>query len=303
MEPHFDCAGSTPSRRELVALAASIAVTSCAGTRSPNRAPTAPIIYDEHGGLMIEAHVAGGELVRMILDTGASRSALDGAFVRKLGLPLRNGGEVEGSAGIVNSQEADIEIAPIDGLAPLDRTRLSCTVYDISSYDARCVGILGGDYLSRAPFQIFYRERRWSRGDAPRGARIPMRLDNGIPRISASVNGMPIDLRIDTGAAFPSGADAYLSVTIAQAQALRLTGPPQAVFTATGTGGETLKLNMHALDSFAIGEKRIERAFVIVPPRVGYFARDDAVGFLGNSVLDKLDPGFDYPGGVFTIGA
>jgi hypothetical protein len=27
-----------------------------------------------------------------------------------------------------------------------------------------------------------------------------------------------------------------------------------------------------------------------VQPRAGYFARDDATGFLGNAVLDKLDP-------------
>jgi predicted aspartyl protease len=312
MNPHFDRALSTLSRRELIAIATTLATPGCIGTRSLHgRAKTAPIEYDEHGGLMIEARVARGELVRMILDTGASRSALDSAFVRKLGLPLRDGGEVEGSAGVVRAHETDIEleIAPIDTSAPADssassdRARLSCTVYDVGSYDPRCVGILGGDFLSRAPFQIFYRERKWSRGDAPSGERIPMRLDNGIPRIRVTIDGSPLELRIDTGAAFPPGPDAYLNVTVAQAQALGLTGPPHAVFTASGTGGETLKLDVHALDSLVIGERHLERAFAIVQPKVGYFARDDAVGFLGNSVLDKLDPGFDYAAAAFTIGA
>lgn len=46
----------------------------------------------------------------------------------------------------------------------------------------------------------------------------------------------------------------------------------------------------------------VNRAFAIVQPGVGYFAEPDAVGFLGNSVLDRLDPFFDYAGGVFGIG-
>ena len=242
--------------------------------------------------------IADGEAMHMILDTGASRSAIDAAFARRLGLPLRDGGNVEGSAGVARAKDADIDVE----VPPFPRAHLTCTVYDIGSYDARCVGILGADFLAREPFQIFYRERIWSRGDTPRGERIPMTLDNGIPRIQARVDGLPIELRIDTGAAFPPGPDAYLNVTRAQADALHLTGPPHAVFSATGTGGETLKLDVHALKSLEIGTKRIEHAFAIVQPRIGYFARDDAVGFLGNSVLDKLDPGFDYEGGTFTTG-
>jgi hypothetical protein len=176
-------------------------------------------------------------------------------------------------------------------------------VYDIASYDPRCVGILGADFLAQAPFQVFYRERIWSRRGELRGERIAMTLENNIPRIQARVDGVPIDLRIDTGATFPPGDDAYLNVTTAQSELLHVSGPPHAVFSATGTGGQTLKLNVYALKSLEIGSKRIERALAIVQPRVGYFARDDAVGFLGNSVLDKLDPGFDYAARAFTMGA
>jgi len=247
---------------------------------------------------MVEARI-GRESVHMILDTGASCSALDAAFARKLALPLRDGGEVEGSAGVVHSNAADIDIE----VPPFPSTRLTCTVYDLGSYDPRCVGILGADFLALAPFQIFYRERVWSRGSELRGERIPMSLDNNIPRIEARIDGVPIDLRIDTGATFPPGDDAYLNVTSAQAETLHLSGPPHAAFSATGTGGETLKLDVFALKSLEIGSKRIDRAFAIVQPRVGYFARDDAIGFLGNSVLDKLDPGFDFASRVLKIGA
>jgi len=246
---------------------------------------------------MLEADVAG-ETVRLVLDTGASKSAIDAAFARKIGVTLRGGGEVEGSAGVERARAADVDIA----VGPFGRATLECTVYALGSYDDRCVGILGGDFLAGAPFQIFYRDRRWSRGAALAGERIPMSLDNGIPRIRALVKQTPIDLRIDTGATFPPGPDAYLNVTTEQAAALKLSGPPHAVFSASGTGGAKLELRVYELDSFAIGMRHLERAFAIVQPRVGYFARDDAVGFLGNSVLDKLDPGFDYGAGVLAIG-
>jgi predicted aspartyl protease len=290
---------ATTNRRELLAFAAVLASGACAAEPSSGRRPTsAPIVYDEHGGLMVEARVAGREGLHMLLDTGATCSAIDRAFARELALPLRHGGEVEGSAGVVRAQGTDCEVE----VPPFAPARLSCTVYDLGSYDARCAGIPGADFLSRSPFQIFYRDRVWLRGDKPRGAQIPMQIDAGIPRIRALVDGTAIELRIDTGAAFPPGPDAYLNVTAAQAESLHLMGPPHAVFTATGTGGEALKLEVHALESLVVAEKRLDRAFAIVQPRVGYFAREDAVGFLGNSVLDKLDPGFDYDASVFRIG-
>jgi predicted aspartyl protease len=295
----LDASRAVLNRREILAIASSLIGVGCCASRARARhATTGPIVYDEHGGLMVKA-IISRESVHMILDTGASRSAIDLAFAHKLALPLRDGGEVEGSAGVVRSQAADLDIE----VPPFPSARLACTVYDIGSYDPRCVGILGADFLAQAPFQIFYRERTWSRGGELHGERIAMTLDNNIPRIQARIDGVPIDLRIDTGATFPPGDDAYLNVTTAQAELLHLSGPPQAVFSATGAGGEKLKLSVYALKSLEVGSKRIDRAFAIVQPRVGYFARDDAVGFLGNSALDKLDPGLDYESRVLTIGS
>ncbi len=60
---------------------------------------------------------------------------------------------------------------------------------------------------------------------------------------------------------------------------------------------------MHRIRDLVIGERRFDHGFAIVQPEVGYFARPDAVGVLGNSVLDKIAPAFDYSGCRFAIDA
>ena len=228
--------------------------------------------------------------VRLILDTGASRSTISSAFAAELGLALGEGGEVEGSAGIVAARSATARLA----LEGHDELPIDFVVYDFQSYDPRCVGILGAEVLERAPFQLRYREQRLVWHARPPHDTIELALDGRIPRVTVRVDGEPIDLRIDTGAAFPPGEDAYLNLTEDQAGFLGLDGAPVAVFTATGTGGAALELPVQRLDSLEVAGVALPRAFAIVQPRVGYFAREDAVGFLGNAVLDKLDPFLDY---------
>jgi predicted aspartyl protease len=264
--------------------------------RRPQGGTLVPLFYDEHGGLFVEARIDGREPVRLILDTGASRSTISAAYAAELGLELSDGGEVEGSAGVVAARAAAVAIE-VGGLEPL---RIEALVYDFAHYDGRCAGILGRELLERAPFQIRYRARELVWDAALPEAAIPMRLDKGIPRITAELQGKPVDLRIDTGASLAPGADAYLNLTGAQARELGLTGTPVAVFTATGTGSATLELPVHRLEAAEVAGVRLARPFAIVQPAVGYFAREDAVGFLGNSVLDKLDPYLDYARGEFA---
>lgn len=255
-------------------------------------------MYDAHGGLFIEARIDGSDPVRLILDTGASRSTISSDFASKLGLDIRPGDAIEGSAGVVESSQARATLA----VAALTAQSIDFAVYGFASYDPACVGILGYEFLSRAACRVRYRDRilEWRARAPARSA--PLTLDGRIPRIQAHINDVPTELRIDTGAAFPPGDDAYLNLTVDQAQSLGLTGKPVAVFTATGTGDSVLELPVHALASLEICDVTLPRAFAIVQPRVGYFARPDAVGFVGNSVLDKLDPYFDYAHGVFAVG-
>jgi hypothetical protein len=205
---------------------------------------------------------------------------------------------VEGSAGKVESRATDVTIE----VPGLPRRTLRVTVYPFASQDPLCVGILGSDFLRGAPFQLRYAERAliWN-APAP-SETVALTIDEaGIPRVSARLNERELDLRIDTGASFPPGRDAHVNVTVDQAEILELTGQAEAVFRATGTGDTPLELFVHRLRSLEIAGRKLEPAHAIVQPRVGYFARDDATGFVGNAVLDKLDPWFDYASGRFGV--
>jgi predicted aspartyl protease len=295
----------TVSRRELLAgagLGAALARFPAAASEPV----IVPLVYDAQGGLFVEARIDGREPVRLILDTGASRSAISAAYAEELGLETVDGGEVEGTAGVVAARQAAVEVA-LAGLEPL---RLDALVYGFASYDERCVGILGRELLERAPFQLRYstRELVWNAempGTAPGTAPetlIDLRLDQGIPRVRAELQSRSIELRIDTGASLAPSERAYVNLAPAQARELALDGPPVAVFSATGTGGAVLELPVHRLASASVAGVRLEQPFAIVQPAVGYFARPEAVGFLGNSVLDKLDPYFDYARGKLGAG-
>jgi predicted aspartyl protease len=278
---------------------------SSASARTPRaippsaRSPRAvPIVYDERGGLFVEVTVAG-ESARLILDTAASCGVLAPGFADALGLAREPSVTVEGSAGTL---EADVVRAEVE-LAADERVDGRFTVYDAGSYDPRCAGILGFDVLGRWPFALRYAARELVLDAPPPSELVPLRLDRGIPCVGARVNGIELELRVDTGAALPPGDDSYVNLTADQAEAAGLGGPPLAVWSATGTGGASLALEVHRLESFTLGAREIPRAFAIVQPRVGYFAREDALGFLGNSVLDKLDPFVDAAGGRFGLGA
>ena len=285
------------------ALAFAFAAQGCVEPtdRSRPSAPEAanapvPLIYDATGALFVDALVEGHP-VRLLLDTGASCSTLARAFARAIALPLERGEPVEGSAGVVESERATATIE----LPGCESARVACAIYDFASHDPACVGILGNDLLARRPFRIDYRRRELSwDGDAPAEA-APLELDHDIPRTTIAIGGVALDLRIDTGAALAPGAELYLNLTRREAAALGLSGPPAKRFTATGTGGATLDLPVHRVRDVVIGPRRFAEAFAIVQPEVGYFARPDAVGFLGNSALDKLDPWFDYEAGLFGV--
>jgi len=272
-----------------------------AATSSPpppvrRSAPAWPLIYDATGALLIEVEIAGLARPRLLLDTGVLVSTLARACVWWLGLALRRGDEVEGSVGVVGSDRATAAIT-VPGLGP---RRVDVVVYDFTSHDPDCVGILGNDLLREQPFRIAYRPAALAWEPEEPAATQPLEVDEGIPRITIEVGGSEVDVRLDTGAALASGADVYLNLARRQAVELGLTGAPVQVFRATGTGGASLDLPVHRVRDVVVGAVRFDAAFAIVQPEVGYFARAGAVGFLGNSVLDKLDPWIDLESGRFA---
>ncbi len=202
----------------LVAMAAACATRdSLPPPRVTPAAPiTIPLIDDAHGGLFVDA-IVEGRAARLLLDTGASCSTLATRTAREWGVGLVSGSVVEGTAGVVAAERARLTIE-LPGAA---RRVVDAAVYEFGSHDAACVGILGNDVLGQRPFRVDYARKllEWGIAEAEFDLALPLELDHVIPRVLITVGGLPLAMRIDTGAALAPGPDLFLNVTRREARA------------------------------------------------------------------------------------
>ncbi len=224
-------------------------------------------------------------------DTGAHRSALDSKVAASLGLKVTGSESVEGSAGSAATGETLIPELVVGGLTV---PQLRPLVYDLSASLApeheRTAGIIGIDALGRSSIlwdtvhgKVVITNSAPIKNLPKRAALISFRLDNGVPLIRARLDGISCPLRIDTGASIGEGPDTFVNVTqkfYARWGRKNVFMEPTAHFGATGIGGP-LQTTVVAAHRLSLGAVRIDRPRLIVQPAIGYFARSDAVGFLG----------------------
>ena len=269
----------------------------------------------EHGLIYLEMRVNGRPGVLFLLDTGASASAIDLAAAERLGLSIRGSAQVEGTAGTIEVQMAEVASLAAGEAEVRD---LVFPAYDLGGLLApagrRVEGILGFDFLRHFAVEIDFERGQvtFATGDAsgverPGAVVVPFRLDNGIPRFAATLgDGVETQLRLDTGASLFETDDIYLNIPQRDWARLRAANPslePERHFTGSGVGGE-VRLPVARIEGLAIGPIRREHAYVIVQPQQGYFARPDAVGFVSNNLLEKFGPvTIDYPRRTLLLAA
>jgi len=254
----------------------------------------------------VQGTINGNGPYWFLIDSGANRSALDDDVARDLGLITQGTTKVEGSGGTVAVGQANIARLDAGGL---HARKLSPTVYDLSGSLApeghTTAAIIGVDALQNyavvfdsSARRIAFAARAEQLASLKGAIIVPFELDNGIPSITAQVEGVRAKLRIDTGAAIGDGPTLYINITdpfyrrlLAKDATLR----PYTHFTASGTGGQ-MKIAVVKGNRVRFGEAKLEGPRYIVQPPVGYFARGDAVGFLGSYAF-KNWPAFilDYP--------
>jgi hypothetical protein len=275
---------------------------------APAAAPALEFVYHQRV-VFVRARVNAEPGLLFLLDTGANASALHAATAERLELPLGEATRVEGSAGVI-----EVETVLVDELALGEHVvrGITATVQDLGGSLAppgeTIDGILGNDFLGAFALELDFAARRLRIFDDPPedlpGA-LPFELDNGIPRVAASLDGVSTHLRLDTGASLFESEDVYVNVTERIWEELRLLDPtlaPTQFFTGTGTGGE-VRLPVARIGSLTVGGRTLERPWVIVQPSRGYFARPDAVGFVGNNLLEKFGRvTIDYPGRRLALG-
>jgi len=154
--------------------------------------------------------------------------------------------------------------------------------------------ILGSDALRGRALTLDFTVGRIEHAESPasaRGVGVPLLLDHGVPAIEAEIAGCRLWLRIDTGASLFDTDDVFVNLPAAVWDDVRgRTSTLRTLMTLVGTGADGTAVDLPVFDVPAarVGPLAVERVAVIVQPAVGYFARPDAKGFVGNNLLQKL---------------
>lgn len=260
----------------------------------------------------VRADPGDGQPRWFLVDTGANRSALDAGVARALGLPDEGGTTVEGTGGVV---EVSSTTVPRFTLGPVT-TRLSPTVSDLSGLSGPngepAAGILGSDLFGQRVLTLDFARGRLALAPAGEasataaacGRSAPMRDDNGIPRVTGELDGRPIDLRYDSGAGLFDDPHLWINLSQPQHAAIldgRDPGEPLEVLGGSGTGG-SVRLPVHAAERFRLGGIEWTGPRLIIQPPQGYFARPEAVGFIGNAAFRPFGMVvIDYSQGRLTV--
>lgn len=166
-----------------------------ARTPRPARVTGSVALETRNGRLAVTADHAG-EPLRLILDTGAERSAITGRALRRLGAPLRGQTRLLGAGG-----ERMVPVAELGPLriGRLQVDRLAVLVLEtgaLGGYD----GILGLDVLRRTSLRIDVPAGRLEFGATATGAGLPLRdVGSGIVAVDVDVDGATAAAILDTG--------------------------------------------------------------------------------------------------------
>jgi len=264
--------------------------------------------YSAHVGFVRARIGPDAEPVWLLLDTGANRSALDAGFAARAGLPVLAGSQVEGSAGVIEAGGTRVEDLRLGDLAlPV----VEPTTSDLSGLRGPggepAVGILGSDALAGLVVTLDFAHGKIA--IAPPGAAaaeaagcgraVATRDDNGIPRLDAVIDGETLPLRYDSGAGLFE--DPHVWINLSQGQWTQVRGErsemaPITTLRGAGAGGP-LTLPVHVGGRLEIGPLAWDQPRLIVQPAQGYFARPEAVGFVGNALFwSQGMMTIDYPG-------
>jgi predicted aspartyl protease len=288
--------------------ARAVALTAClslACWHGPTPAPLVPVAvipFDAYGGAIYVPAVINGDSAWLMLDTGLSRTGLDGDWARAI--------------GIVPTPGPAAPVAPAVSTAVVDTIRLGeltlvnhrVALYPLNGLSEASgrlqVGLVGHDVLQHYTVEIDYRQRRVRLFDPARyrykgtGATVRFTADADLPLLRAQVKvrgrrPIPARLLLDTGA---SGLCLILTTPFAEQHGLSRVAPAIEAPIGTGLVGE--------LHGTIVRLQELRLGGVTVPSPTtglggeykGFLARTDIDGVVGNSVFEGSRLIVDYAG-------
>lgn len=240
-------------------------------------------------GIIVRVTINGRGL-DFILDSGASGLAIDAGVAHRLGLT---------TYGVSNQTiGGDIDISrtrvPEMQVGSLQLKDVAFSVVPLSRYEdgVRIVGILGCDFIASAVVGIDFKKSTVTLYPAPFDSHaigaytLPLQLDDGIPRVQASFEGVPGFFLVDTGAMGTVAYETYV-------QKLKSAPPLLDQGLSLSAVGGVVPAQLKQLTDLEFGGIHFGDAAVFVPSS-STFNLSDYDGILGRDVLSQYQLFFDY---------
>lgn len=165
------------------------------------------IPFKLYQGYLIVVQGSLGTLDRLnfLVDTGVNRTKVDSRIAKKLGLTAA-AGAIHQLALFNQNLDVGQVVLPSIKLGPIRAESLPGIVLDLSTFEkilgVRIDASLGFDVLSRSSFSIDYKSRKIVFGPIePSPLSVPFQTGPPILTVELKVQGEPIRLLVDTGAA------------------------------------------------------------------------------------------------------
>jgi predicted aspartyl protease len=240
-------------------------------------------------GIVVRVTINGRGL-DFLLDSGAGGLAIDPGVAHQLGLA---------SYGVTNQTiGGDVNISrtrvPELDVGPLHLHDVAFSVVPISVYadGVRIVGILGCDFIASAVVGIDFQKSTvtlYPDSFDPHAlgmVTLPLQMDDGVPRVQASFEGVPGFFLLDTGAMGTVAYDTYV-------QKLKSTPPMLEQGLSLSAVGGVVPAQLKRLTDLEFGGIHFGDASVFVPSS-STFNLSDYDGILGRDVLSQYQLFFDY---------
>ena len=290
--------------RGMFACLALLGLCALSGCQTPACSP-APLavlpLSDEPSGLYVQATVDGRAL-KMLLDTGSTRTLLTSGTARLLGLRVEHllddtdvldGYAVTGVGGrrhIDRGWPHRMALGP----APIIATPVSIVWSGDASWDPVGDGILGMDLLSRYDLDLDLASQRLSLFApgtmcAPNTRKLrPLAEGSDGPWLDVSIGGVPFRALIDTGAQ-------HSFIMASAASRLVTHGEADRAFQVVGVGSARETAMLRGFDQLAVGDTIIPKLDMAVISTL----RGPGV-ILGDDVLRQMHVRVLAQGGIYV---
>ncbi|HET9392255.1 MAG TPA: aspartyl protease family protein [Candidatus Rubrimentiphilum sp.] len=285
--PQNDTVTETVSFEQAPANSAPVAMPTSRPLYTIDKPLSIPATFGR-SGIIVRVTVNGRGL-DFLLDSGAGGLAIDPGVAHQLGLTTygRSNQTIGGEVDVSRTRIPELDVGPLK----LHDVAFSVIPMNYYTDGVRIVGILGCDFIASSIVGIDFQKSTvtlYPDSFDPHAlgmATLPLQMDDGVPRVQASFEGVPGFFLVDTGATGTVAYDTYV-------KKLKSAQPLDEGVSLNAIGG-TVPAQLKQLTDLKFGGIHFGDAMVFVPSS-STFNLSDYDGILGRDVLSQYQLYFNY---------